>query len=221
MTPLRKKRLTRTVTVTLFGTALLVNAALIPMTSPASADISLANEHAAATAVAAKVDRAAALERASRSDLSRADRFTEFQRIAEEKRQAKLAAEAAKKKAAAEKAAAAKKAAAVKKSSSSTSSTPAGGTRALGKKMMLAAGFGESQWPCLEKLWTKESGWSATAHNSSSGAHGIPQALPGSKMGPGWQSDPVVQISWGLKYIKGRYGSPCGAWNAFLSKGWY
>lgn len=91
----------------------------------------------------------------------------------------------------------------------------------LGKQMMLAAGFNETEWPCLERLWTKESGWNHLASNRSSGAHGIPQALPGSKMGPGWESDPEVQIRWGLGYIKGRYSTPCGAWNAFLSKGWY
>lgn len=93
--------------------------------------------------------------------------------------------------------------------------------RLLGRQMMLAAGFSDDQWPCLDKLWTKESGWNHHADNPSSDAYGIPQALPGNKMGAGWESDPEVQIRWGLGYVKGRYGSPCGAWNAFLSKGWY
>lgn len=95
-----------------------------------------------------------------------------------------------------------------------------GANAELGHQMMLAAGFGEDQWPCLYNLWMRESGWRTNAHNPS-GAHGIPQALPGSKMGVGWESDPVVQIGWGLGYIKGRYGTPCGAWAAFQQKGWY
>lgn len=93
--------------------------------------------------------------------------------------------------------------------------------QALGRQMMLAAGFGEDQWPCLYNLWKEESGWTTTAGNPSSGAYGIPQALPGSKMGPGWQTDARVQIDWGLGYIKGRYGTPCGAYAAKKAKGWY
>lgn len=92
--------------------------------------------------------------------------------------------------------------------------------QALGHQMMLAYGFGEDQWPCLYNLWMRESGWKTTAHNAS-GAHGIPQALPGSKMGAGWETDAAVQIQWGLGYVKGRYGTPCGAWASFQSKGWY
>lgn len=93
-------------------------------------------------------------------------------------------------------------------------------TAELGHQMMLAYGFGEDQWPCLFQLWTRESGWRVTASNPS-GAYGIPQALPGSKMGPGWQNDASVQIQWGLGYVKGRYQTPCGAWAAFNQKGWY
>jgi hypothetical protein len=81
-----------------------------------------------------------------------------------------------------------------------------------------------TQFSCLVKLWEKESGWNHLARNRSSGAHGIPQALPGSKMssaGPNWRTNPETQIKWGLGYIKARYGTPCGAWNAFLRKGWY
>jgi uncharacterized protein YabE (DUF348 family) len=92
--------------------------------------------------------------------------------------------------------------------------------QALGHQMMLAYGFGEDQWPCLYNLWMHESGWRTTAANPS-GAYGIPQALPGSKMGAGWQTDASVQIQWGLGYIKGRYSTPCGALNAWQTKGWY
>lgn len=92
--------------------------------------------------------------------------------------------------------------------------------QALGHQMMLAYGFGEDQWPCLLSLWNHESGWRVNASNPS-GAYGIPQALPGSKMGTGWQTDAAVQIQWGLGYIKGRYSTPCGAMSAWQSKGWY
>ncbi|WP_232835976.1 aggregation-promoting factor C-terminal-like domain-containing protein [Actinocorallia populi] len=91
----------------------------------------------------------------------------------------------------------------------------------------LAARFGweeKRQWRCLERLWTRESGWNHLARNPSSGAHGIPQALPGSKMGgvgADWRTNPETQIKWGLRYIKGRYGTPCAAWAHFGASGWY
>ena len=72
------------------------------------------------------------------------------------------------------------------------------------------------QFGCLDSLWTKESGWSSTPSNASSGAYGIPQALPGSKMaaaGSDWQTNPATQIKWGLQLHQGRYGSPCAAWS--------
>jgi hypothetical protein len=81
--------------------------------------------------------------------------------------------------------------------------------------------WGSKQYNCLVKLWNKESGWRVDADNPTSSAHGIPQALPGKKMGKGWRTDPHVQIDWGLKYIKNRYKTPCGAWSAFNKKGWY
>jgi hypothetical protein len=90
--------------------------------------------------------------------------------------------------------------------------------------MMLGYGFGEDQWPCLYNLWMRESGWKTTAGNQSSGAYGIPQALPASKMavvGPDYLTDAATQITWGLGYVKGRYGTPCGAWSSFQAKGWY
>ncbi|WP_430867615.1 G5 domain-containing protein [Demequina aurantiaca] len=103
--------------------------------------------------------------------------------------------------------------------------TMAGSTRTIGKSLAASIhGWSGDQWECLNALWTRESGWSASAHNSSSGAHGIPQALPGSKMatfGADWATNPATQIKWGLSYVKGRYGTPCGAWSAFQSKGWY
>jgi len=89
------------------------------------------------------------------------------------------------------------------------------GNRATGCAMMLDSGFAISQFPCLNKLWTKESGWNHRARNPNSGAYGIPQAFPGDKMksaGADWRNNPATQIKWGLGYIKGRYDNPCGAW---------
>lgn len=84
-------------------------------------------------------------------------------------------------------------------------------------------GYGADQLGCLVELWGHESGWRTNAGNPS-GAYGIPQALPGSKMasvGDDWETNPATQIRWGLGYISGRYGSPCNAWDSFQNKGWY
>jgi hypothetical protein len=85
-------------------------------------------------------------------------------------------------------------------------------------------GWGDRQRSSLIKLWMHESGWNQRAHNGSSGAHGIPQALPGNKMsshGAHWATNPETQIKWGLSYIKSRYGSPNKAWSSWQHKGWY
>ncbi|MEU7902698.1 lytic transglycosylase domain-containing protein [Actinoplanes sp. NPDC049118] len=98
------------------------------------------------------------------------------------------------------------------------------GNRATGCALMLKDGFEIDQFPCLDKLWKKESGWNHHAENTSSGAYGIPQALPGKKMsseGDDWETNPATQIEWGLGYIKGRYGSPCDAWGHSQNVGWY
>ncbi|WIB27482.1 lytic transglycosylase domain-containing protein [Curtobacterium sp. MCSS17_015] len=81
-------------------------------------------------------------------------------------------------------------------------------------------GWGDDQFGCLVSLWTQESGWRANALNSSSGAYGIPQALPASKLaaaGADWRTNAETQIDWGLAYIQDRYGSPCGAWDHEMS----
>lgn len=81
-----------------------------------------------------------------------------------------------------------------------------------------------NEFSCLDHLWQRESGWRTTAGNIISGAYGIPQALPGSKMaqfGEDWRDNPITQVKWGLSYITGRYRTPCGAWNHSLSTGWY
>lgn len=98
------------------------------------------------------------------------------------------------------------------------------GNRATGCALLLEWGFSLDQMPCLDSLWSKESGWNHQAQNSSSGAYGIPQALPGDKMaayGDDWRTNPATQIKWGLNYIENRYGSPCGAWTFFQQNNWY
>jgi len=99
-----------------------------------------------------------------------------------------------------------------------------GSAQAIAYDMVKARGWSDAEFQCLVNLWQRESGWRTTAGNKKSGAYGIPQALPGSKMasaGPDWQTNPATQIKWGLGYISKRYGTPCGAWNSFLAKGWY
>ncbi|ADG88910.1 hypothetical protein TBS_12000 [Thermobispora bispora] len=83
---------------------------------------------------------------------------------------------------------------------------------------------GGEQFRCLDSLWTRESNWNHRAKNPTSGAYGIPQALPAGKMrsaGPDWRSNPRTQIRWGLRYIKERYGTPCAAWDHFRAHNWY
>lgn len=85
-------------------------------------------------------------------------------------------------------------------------------------------GWGDGEFSCLSNLWQKESGWSYTAENASSGAYGIPQALPGSKMatiGSDWRTNASTQIAWGLSYIDRAYGSPCSAWSHSQANNWY
>ncbi|GAA5183753.1 hypothetical protein GCM10023322_23790 [Rugosimonospora acidiphila] len=97
------------------------------------------------------------------------------------------------------------------------------GNQGIGCGLLLDAGFGLDQMPCLVNMWNKESGWRTTA-KASSGAYGIPQALPGNKMasyGSDYLTDPVPQIKWGLSYIKGRYSTPCGAWSFWQAHGFY
>jgi hypothetical protein len=93
----------------------------------------------------------------------------------------------------------------------------------IARALLSTYGWSESQFGCLDSLWTRESNWNLHAANPS-GAYGIPQALPGSKMasaGPDWQNNAVTQIKWGLGYIAERYGSPCGAWAHSQGHGWY
>jgi len=96
--------------------------------------------------------------------------------------------------------------------------------QALGQRMAAALGWTGAQWSALQALWNRESGWSTTARNPSSGAYGIPQSLPASKMasaGGDYLTNPATQIRWGLSYIAGRYGSPLAAWAHETAYNWY
>lgn len=96
-----------------------------------------------------------------------------------------------------------------------TASSPRGYARSA-----LSAG----QFSCLNALAIRESGWNVYATNPSSGAYGIPQALPGSKMasaGSDWRTNGVTQVKWMISYVNARYGSPCGAWGFWQSHHWY
>ena len=99
------------------------------------------------------------------------------------------------------------------------------GAREVAKVLMEEKyGWGEKQYACLDDLWIKESNWNYRASNKRTGAHGIPQALPATKMdsaGTDWRTNPVTQISWGLRYIDVRYETPCKAWAKFKRSNWY
>ena len=99
------------------------------------------------------------------------------------------------------------------------------GAREVAKELMDEKyGWGKKQYACLDDLWIKESNWNYRASNKRTGAHGIPQALPATKMdsaGTDWRTNPVTQISWGLRYIEVRYDTPCKAWAKFKRSNWY
>ncbi len=186
-------------------------------------------EAAAQTEVAAAQAEAASLSAQQTAMVATLARLRHTSKALEQARQDGLAAAAAR--AAAARAAAARAAryggSAIFSSGGSPSLTAAQlNPRAVAQRLMPAYGFGGSQWSCLDQLWNGESGWRWSADNPSSGAYGIPQSLPASKMGsvgPDWLTNPVTQIRWGLGYIRGAYGSPCRAWSAWLSRSphWY
>ncbi|HEX6887480.1 MAG TPA: hypothetical protein VF143_05170 [Candidatus Nanopelagicales bacterium] len=170
--------------------------------------------HAAAPASmpAAWVEQRAADSAAAAASADLVRRTEVKRRAAEKKAEAK-------KKAAAQRRAAEQRAARAR----AAGGTPAA-NRALGMQLCADRGWSTAQCGDLAKLWQKESGWSTSAHNASSGAHGIPQALPGSKMaskGSDWATSARTQIAWGLDYIAGRYGNPSNAWAHSVRTGWY
>ena len=96
--------------------------------------------------------------------------------------------------------------------------------QSIAYNLMASFGFSPTAYfGCLQDIWNRESGWRYDAENAS-GAYGIPQALPGSKMasaGADWQTNPTTQIEWGLGYIKTTYGNPCSAWAFEEANGYY
>ncbi|WP_432484783.1 aggregation-promoting factor C-terminal-like domain-containing protein [Kineococcus esterisolvens] len=153
----------------------------------------------------------------AREDRAAADARVEAERVAAE--EARLAAEAA---AAAEAARLAEEARAAAAAAAARSAQR--DPRSVARALVAERGWGESQFSCLDSLWTKESGWQWDADNPTSSAYGIPQALPGSKMasaGADWETNPVTQITWGLRYIESRYGTPCSAWSHSQANNWY
>jgi hypothetical protein len=99
------------------------------------------------------------------------------------------------------------------------------GAKKVAKAIALSEyAWGEDQYLCLNRLWTKESHWNYKARNKRSGAHGIPQALPATRMdvvSTDWRTNPVTQIRWGLRYIEARYDNPCKAWAKFKRSRYY
>ena len=192
-----------------------------------------AAEKAAQAAAAQKAAEQAAAQKAQQKAAAQAAAQKAQQEAAE---QAAAQAAAAAQKAAQEKAAqeAAQRAAAQAAAQKAAAQAQAASTANLSGELSPAQaqslarameedryGWGSGQFSCLVSLWNRESGWRWNAENAYSGAYGIPQALPPSKMGAGYQYDARVQISWGLSYIAQRYGTPCGAWGHELSHGWY
>jgi hypothetical protein len=162
-----------------------------------------AEQTADAVAVAAAQQRRTAAFAAGREALAAAER-AEAERVAAE--QAALVA-----------------ARAAEAERASRSRRAAADPRAVARSLLAARGQGD-QFACLDKLWTKESGWKVTADNPTSSAYGIPQALPGKKMaaaGADWRTSADTQIRWGLGYIAEVYGGPCAAWRHSQARNWY
>ena len=102
--------------------------------------------------------------------------------------------------------------------------TPLGAKRVAKSILVEEYGFAEKEYKCLNQLWTQESNWNYKSRNKKSGAHGIPQALPATKMNvvsTDWRTNPVTQIRWGLRYISIRYETPCKAWAKHKRSNWY
>jgi hypothetical protein len=103
--------------------------------------------------------------------------------------------------------------------------TPASGNVATGQSLAAGSGWGSGpEWTCLDELWTRESGWQMVWNTAGSGAYGIPQSLPASKMasaGADYMTNPATQIRWGLGDIATTYVTPCGAWAHEERFGWY
>jgi hypothetical protein len=181
--------------------------------------------HAAAVAAAARAAAArAAAERAAAARAARLAAQREAARLAAQREAARqAAAQAAEQSAAQQPAAQQASTPQAAPASKPAEKVPSGSAEQIAQQLLAQDGWA-GQFGCLYSLWERESGWNMYAENPSSGAYGIPQSLPGSKMasaGSDWATDAATQIRWGLSYIRSVYGSPCGAWSHEESSGWY
>ncbi len=175
-------------------------------------------------ATAQQVSADAAAQKAA-EEAARLKAAADAQAKADADKAAAAAAKAAADKAAADAAAAANRAKATSQLAASNDSAPDASSYSPGSVQAIAAGIvGDStQFQCFSNIVKRESGWDYTAMNPS-GAYGLVQALPGSKMasvGSDWRTNPATQIKWGLGYMNDRYGSPCGAWSFWQAHSWY
>jgi hypothetical protein len=193
-----------------------------------SRDAEVAQLRALQASKIAAAEQQAAMVEAARDAARRKAAAAAAKAKAKAKAEAKARAKAAAAKAARE---AAERAARAKDASRSTRSqdrTPIkvkpGSAKDIARRMVKARGWSSAEFSCLVKLWDRESGWRVNAANPRTPAYGIPQANPGRKMasaGADWRTSAATQIEWGLGYISGRYGTPCGAWRHFRNSGWY
>ncbi|MGW7207270.1 aggregation-promoting factor C-terminal-like domain-containing protein [Streptomyces sp. NPDC054837] len=159
--------------------------------------------------------QAIAADASAKKDAEESARKAAAQSAVEKKEAAEKAAKEAKERAEV-------KAAAASRSSSSfpvQSSYSTAQIQAMARQMVPSG-----QWTCFSNIVDHESSWNYTAVNASSGAYGLFQALPGSKMssvGDDWRTNPATQIKWGLNYMDSRYGSPCEAWSFWQANHWY
>jgi hypothetical protein len=224
------------ITVAMAGVAVAVPAAVVAgiTTSGASAGgsaslLAMAGSQPGAGPAAVHPDRGLQLTGAARREVAslgatrvRAQRAAE--RAAERAADNRAARRAAARAAAQAAAAATPAPAPSSQAATGSAPSPSGNPQNIAAAMLGSYGWPSSQFGCLVSLWNQESGWNVYASNPSSGAYGIPQALPGSKMasaGPDWESNAATQIRWGLGYIKSTYGSPCAAEAHEQATGWY
>ena len=199
----------RAITLATAGTLALATAISLAATLPAASSPAAASADAAYTSTTSQQ----ATARPSANGVAQAVMFARMRSIEAARHQQELAAQKAAQ--AARKAQPARQAAAI---------TPSGSPEQVAERLLSQFGWSSSQFSCLQPLWEHESGWNVTAENPSSGAYGIAQALPATQMasaGAAWQTNAATQIRWGLTYIQGRYGSPCGAWAHEEADNWY
>jgi hypothetical protein len=164
-----------------------------------------------------QADTNAALATARRAGVQRAAALTHYQKAAADTRAQAAAAQVKERAQARDRAAREKQRQALVDRAQSD-------PRSIARLLASDRGWGGGEFSCLNSLWNKESEWNYRANNGGSGAYGIPQSLPGSKMasaGSDWETNPVTQIKWGLQYIANTYGTPCSAWGHSQSVNWY